>query len=531
MAFQLILTNECAVAEPPVTDKMRYRIRYFYSKGAFLVLLWTTLGSVAAWSFVCLYSILIKDIRNVGWYRNIAFLPVIPFLLFTPLAGWLADSKFGNFRVFKFGAVLLFLSVLMTSICTMLLRNFSSIRSFVLSGAVVLIPYSLGFVGFTACIVTSLQLGLDQMPDASSSNITSFIKWFAFSICLGIWISDSVWSMFGNYCLNGPVACDHGQVFSLLPVLSMSIVCCTIFLLAPKWLTIEPKSPQSLRTIYQVLKFAAKHKSPLNRSALTYWEEDIPSRLDLGKSRYGGPFTTEQVEDVKTFFKVVLVHLPWFIITLIIQPSNTHLSYQEQIEGIGVCTSNLLYLFTYSPFLCAMIVTLFIEFIAYPLVKRSPSTLKCIGIVCFIILLVTIGYLIVLVVDHFHHLKLTPWREIVYSVFFGSFDVLMLTFTTQFVCAQSPYSMRGLLSGYSIFLHLASIGLGTALFRLIRMLCRSAKIIRWSVAAGLGLVGFTLHCVLAHKYKRRVRDEEYDPHRVIEEVYDRYLSQDCAQIT
>ena len=118
--------------------------------------------------------------------------------------------------------------------------------------------------------------------------------------------------------------------------------------------------------------------------------------------------------------------------------------------------------------------------------------------------------------------------KIVYSVFFGSFDVLfLLTFTTQFVCAQSPYYMRGLLAGYSIFLHLVSIVLGTALFRLIDMLCKSTEyneIIQWSVAAGIGLVGFTLHCVLAHKYKRRVRDEEYDPHRVIEEVYDRYLS-------
>ena len=37
---------------------------------------------------------------------------------------------------------------------------------------------------------------------------------------------------------------------------------------------------------------------------LSHWEEDIPSRLDLGKSRYGGPFTTEQVEDVKTVFRV-----------------------------------------------------------------------------------------------------------------------------------------------------------------------------------------------------------------------------------
>ena len=67
------------------------------------------------------------------------------------------------------------------------------------------------------------------------------------------------------------------------------------------WLTMEPNCPQSLKTIHRVLKFAWKNKAPINRSALTYWEENIPSRMDLGKSRYGGPFTTEEVEDVKTF--------------------------------------------------------------------------------------------------------------------------------------------------------------------------------------------------------------------------------------
>ncbi len=85
----------------------------------------------------------------------------------------------------------------------------------------------------------------------------------------------------------------------------MSVVLILDFLLTKKWLIIEPKSPQSLKTIYRVLKFAAKHKAPLNRSALTYWEEDIPSRMDLGKARYGGPFTTEQVEDVKTILRLL----------------------------------------------------------------------------------------------------------------------------------------------------------------------------------------------------------------------------------
>ena len=96
------------------------------------------------------------------------------------------------------------------------------------------------------------------------------------------------------------------QLYSLLPPLCMSLD----FLLAKNWLIIEPRpaghlSPSKQSTLPASLLSSTKLPS---RSALTYWEEDvyIPSRMDLRKSRYGGSFTTEQVEDVKT----ILLFLP-----------------------------------------------------------------------------------------------------------------------------------------------------------------------------------------------------------------------------
>ena len=56
-----------------------------------------------------------------------------------------------------------------------------------------------------------------------------------------------------------------------------------------------------------IVKYAWQHKCPVNRSAFTYWENDIPSRIDLGKNKYGGPFTNEEVEDTKTFFCILLL--------------------------------------------------------------------------------------------------------------------------------------------------------------------------------------------------------------------------------
>ena len=48
------------------------------------------------------------------------------------------------------------------------------------------------------------------------------------------------------------------------------------------------------------------------RSAFTYWEIDAPSRIDFGKQKYGGPFTNEQVEDVKAMFRLILLIVSLF---------------------------------------------------------------------------------------------------------------------------------------------------------------------------------------------------------------------------
>ena len=40
---------------------------------------------------------------------------------------------------------------------------------------------------------------------------------------------------------------------------------------------------------------------------MTYCESGLPSRLDLAKTKYGGPYTNEAVENVKTFFCILFV--------------------------------------------------------------------------------------------------------------------------------------------------------------------------------------------------------------------------------
>ncbi len=157
--------------------KCKYRVRWFYSKGAFLVLVWVMLLSIACISMFHVFH----HQRDVNFVlpKWLSAIPIVFGLLGAVFSGWLADAKLGNYRVTKCSFVLLFLVTLLSSAITLV----PGITHYVYC-----IGGSLFLVAGVACFVTSLQLGLDQMPDASSSNITSFIAWFGFSIYAGVWI-------------------------------------------------------------------------------------------------------------------------------------------------------------------------------------------------------------------------------------------------------------------------------------------------------------------------------------------------------
>ena len=510
--------------------KIKYRVRYFYSKGAFLVLLWTSLISATVLPFnsdlktgYAKESVIIIQ-NNKCWYLLLVLLYVS-----IPLAGWLADREFGNYTIFKAGSVLFIAAIVRST--QLILLSFMEDADLTWKGimlAVQIISCSIGLIGIAACLVTALQLGLDQMPDASADNITSFIAWFVFSIFAGYWMSITLLTGI-DHCVS---QIDYIWIIScLMPPVCMAIVCCCMFTLAPRHLIVEPKSPNSLKIIYQVLKFAAKHKAPLNRSAFTYWEEDIPSRLDLGKSKYGGPFTTEQVEDVKTIFKIIIIFIP-ILIVFTASELSTLLTYWHT----HAFASQLLFSFTVN--LWWAIATVVYEFGVHPFIRNKlPSTLKRIGIVAVLLLLINCSSLVFSAVN-FNNLQFTNNTSIVYfSAFYVYWPrinqilswvvtLFLMAAVLEFVCAQSPYNMRGMLPGFTTFIIFSSVSLNGLVSGIISQTQTYlyASIVYSSIQTGLSLVGFILHCVLARWYKRRVRDEDYSPHRVVEEVYDRYLS-------
>ena len=522
--------TEAELIRNNVKCKFKCRIRWFYSSGSFLVLILNLLilASVSSQYFLSenLYSGLSTQFNTNSWI--VFSVPLIVSFVCAPLCGWLADARFGKYRVFKAGTVLLFSAVVFFCLCSLVYSNkrVPSVAVVVIN----LIVFSLGFIGMACCIVTSLQLGLDQMPDASTANITSFISWFVCCISAGFWVGDASYHLF-PYCLDTVSFSDRNctgfiQIFSLFPVLCMAIVLCSDFLLSPKWLIKEPKSPQSLKLIFRVLEFAAKHKAPVNRSALTYWEEDIPSRIDLGKSKYGGPFTTEQVEDVKTFFKLSVVSIPFVIImvslNLLVESPVYMFSHMSGYSSV------ILYYFTYSKYWSMFIGTLVYEFVIYPFVRNKlPSILRRFGVASLLVVVLSIVSLVVSVVSYYNGtVDSVVWNDILLQVMKGLLMMVLVSSALEFVCAQSPYNMRTLVIGYATLLLLLSIFIGSLPRKLFVRHCTDTycSIILNSITVSLAVIGFLLHCILARWYKRRVRDDIYSPHRLVEEVYDRYLS-------
>ena len=75
--------------------------------------------------------------------------------------------------------------------------------------------------------------------------------------------------------------------------------------LCQQWLDRTHKVTNPIKLIIQVLNYTRKHSYPERRSAFTYIDEEQPTRMDFGKEKFGGPFTEEEVEDVKTVLRLI----------------------------------------------------------------------------------------------------------------------------------------------------------------------------------------------------------------------------------
>ena len=159
----------------------------------------------------------------------------------------------------------------------------------------------------------ALQFGLDQLLEAPTPKLIAFIHWY-------YWTHNVV-QLVTMYLTIGWIATEaslkslssyekhfiqNSLLFTFVAILVLAAIGSLVLLNKSKLhLYILRAGLNPFKNIYKVLKYSWNHKVPEHRSAFTYWEEDIPRRIDLGKNKYGGPFTNEEVEDTKTFLRIL----------------------------------------------------------------------------------------------------------------------------------------------------------------------------------------------------------------------------------
>ena len=291
--------------------RRRYRFRWCGSRGALMVLAWNFLVFSYQYKIVGVLLSLVPGYHEWSpWRKMSASLGLdlsLPLLLY-PLAGWLADVKLGRYRVLKTSIWILWASSILLLIY-LLVKEMSTHPFFtrdivILPISIIYLGNTLGLAGFQANII---PFGMDQMENGSAEQYSSFIHWY-------YWTRNFSFGLILDYFLHSvisPCPRSHEENSSLkLVVLLVEMGLLSLALLLDIFFPrVLIKTPQAINPLMMVLKvtgFVVRHRQPVGqRSALTY-ERGYYSRSDLATIPYGGPFEVEDVESVKTFWRMIL---------------------------------------------------------------------------------------------------------------------------------------------------------------------------------------------------------------------------------
>lgn len=443
------------------------------NKSALLILMWNFLFSLVLGAVLTprIYLSLFTDRNFVGVTCGAYGSTAILFLLF-PFAGYLADVKFGRYKVVSttlwliWSCLMIFVPLVGLSIIIYHFLHTNLVWIPISIGILVAVPLLIGFIGFNANVI---QFGMDQLHDAPSDHSSLFIYWYVWGYYLAVSISKPLWS--------GIVDSECGitvpSIIVMVAIIVMAIAILGVSLCIghhkKKWFVFDSGTRWNpYKLVYQVLKFAVEHKSPVHRSAFTFCEDELPSRIDFGKQKYGGPFSTEEVEDVKVFLGILSVLLalgPTFateIATNDLLP--TFAGHLQNISTVN-CFSNIIVANgTLTPIFITIIIPIYLFLLRSNsfVQKHFPGMMKRMGLgmIFFILSLLltffidTAGHIINKEATCFlsngqegFHLGFNNHILIIQSFLNSIGYMLLYVATYEFICAQSPHSMKGLLIG------------------------------------------------------------------------------------
>lgn len=540
------------------------------SKFAVSILLWNCLASYCFHSYflpahlkviLSYYSGLSLRFSRVIVYGLFALL-----LMLFPLAGLAGDIKFGRFKLVTRG-------LLLVTILTPLMYLFDALSSLLIDLSNVFhslfhVCQFTSLIGFVAFYANAIPLAMDQLRDAPSGESRVFIY-------LYVLIDSATYFLRTVVLILNPLKDYNSQSKVMICSFNIAIALVTFFLFLitlcfaykRRILINVTHTVNPYKLVYKVTAFGFHHKTPLNRSAFTYCEDEQPSRLDLGKEKYGGPFTTEEVENVKVFYgmlKIFCSYGPVFYIHLATNQTSyllrslfdTKLSVSFTVFNFSeVSLSSTMLILTekaifYEGGLMYLLVAIAIlsylclfrhsccRFVQLKILTRlevgiAIDLINLVFMLGVVIAAHTLKETQVCMFYNTHSLSdvfkpyLATLLIIVQQVLAAFSSAVIQTSFLEFVCAQSPHSMKGMLIGLSYAIKGLFQMMGTIFilfFSFQPTSSPSCGFYYYTANIVIGLVIFAIFSYVAKRYKYRERDEPYRIHQYAEKYYSETLN-------
>ena len=444
--------------------------------------------------------------------------------IFAPLIGWFADVKIGRYETIKFGSFVSFTASIFFYFA-LFTGSVSTLSIILYSMSIALV--SLGNASFTAAILPFFS---DQVIGATADELSTLIYWYVWVDNFGFGLSFTISSLAIVPYINVVGVATAGIFAIFLATIIISDCLCQ------QWLDKTHKATNPIKLIIQVLNYTRKHSYPERRSAFTYLDEEQPRRIDFGKNKFGGPFTEEEVEDVKTVLRLLPLLICLSFATGIENMSPTSLlidlEYKDIVLNIGM-----------KSWLFPLVLIPIYQFLLNPCFQKYfPSMLNCIsaGLLLYLVgytMLVIPGIWGVIISNDTHRylscIEIPPraamwpdyyipwyWKLGPYLVY-GTGRTLFYVVFLKFLIAQIPEKMKGL-----------GIGLMLACSSLIKLIISEwERKIAFTVCYDvptvvLFVVLFVAVDVLSKCYTLRERNREINIQAIAEEHYERYLDQE-----
>ena len=567
---KMVTTSNSSMKYPLLPKELpswKKKVRHFSSKiitvlrrnrGILIVLFW----QFSTGFFFNLFLTSTSYIQNADVKESIAVTVIVSVVfLFSPLAGYVADVKFGRIKILLCGTYFMLISIILTLIiCTIVTL---SVHTFNISGYTLLavlfvsmLMYCFGAVLFLSNVI---QFGTDQLRDAPTRYSVRYIYAYFWSDSISKLIARATYLPGHEIVINSLhniIAIDKTRSILMGAILSLSMLSSTLilFLVIKKqrqWFLTENNRENPYKLVYNVIYFAVHHKKPIRRSAFTYCENERPSRLDFGKQRYGGPYTTEQVEDVKVMFnilKIVFSFGPVFLLECSAASSFIHhahyVPHSEVTKPLPILLLDYGLLVPLTTVVCIPLC----QCVVKPLLsKYAPNMFKRMGIALGIL---TISFFVYLILDivayssnenhgYFHYHMC--WRNTSYilnrsyitlpnayisvlqQILFSLYQLFLYISAYEFISCQSPQHMKGLLFG--LFYALRSFyQVSAAITIFLFMYNWNSKAM--SCATGFYMYNFSIgtailitYSIVARKYKYRKRDDICHIYKFAEDYY------------